>query len=42
MTPEDWWEAKGSGITPRPLEDFEEHTKRVAIAAYKAGKEDKQ
>lgn len=31
-----WWESVGSGITPLPLEDQEEHAKRVAYLAWLA------
>lgn len=42
MRPDEWWFNVGSGIAPRPLEDREEHTKRVALAAYKSGSKDKK
>lgn len=31
-----WWLTVGSGITPMPVEDMEEHAKRVAYLAWLA------
>ncbi len=33
---ESWWDLVGSGITPVPGEDKEEHAKRVAYRAWLA------
>lgn len=32
----EWWDLVGSGITPAPEEDQEEHARRVAYRAYSA------
>jgi len=32
---EKWWNEVGSGIAPKPTEDHEEHTKRVAYLLWK-------
>lgn len=35
-----WWHGVGSGIVIRPLEDSEEHAKKVAEIAWRAALED--
>ena len=34
MTFDDWWKNIGSGITPLPSNDIEEHAKRIAEFAW--------
>ena len=32
-----WWDNEGSGMSPKEGEDKEEHTKRVALMAWRNG-----